>query len=131
MHELPQTEIFGRCWPKLIVVANFMTSNHLEGSNRRQLAFLLNGADSISQSILFQVIFRLNLDNLLLIGVHRLSLLRFFLLTFRLGIDQHCLRVTSEGETVELIRVGLVELVESRQLLELEIVSTAFSEHYL
>ena len=107
---------------ELLVVPNFVASDHPEGSQGHQLAFLLNRVNGVGQPILLQVVFGLNFNYFFLIRVHLLSFLRLLLLALRLAVYQHILRIAGEGKSIELISVIFVELVGCGQLGELEVV---------
>ena len=128
MRKLIESEGFGGDAGKLLVIANLVGSDDPKSAQGNELALMLDGANGISKSILFQIIFGLNFDGILLVGVEVLGLLGFLVLGFRLGGEEKGLRVAGERQGVELAGAVPIELVERGQLLELEGVFAALDD---
>lgn len=97
MDEAIEAEILGREALELIIVSNFVGWNHPEGPNWNQLAVILDGLDSVSQSIFLQVVLWFDFDHIFFIRVSILCLFRLLLFSFRLAVQQYGLRVSGEG----------------------------------
>jgi hypothetical protein len=131
VYEPVQAEIFGGEALELLVVADLVRCGHPEGAHGHELALVLNGVDGVGETILLKVVFGLDFDGVVLVGVDFLAFGRLLLLALGLAVEEDGLGVAGEGQSVELVGVVSIELVEGRQFLELEVVLAALGHSNL